>query len=391
MNMMSDRIKILQLMPNYHENSHNYSELAEQIAAAFSPEHYAVTSAFIYGKPEPGHPSSRAERTVYFDFPCEALHGLRLGLQRKIHGFLRHEAFDVVICHRFKLVNLLMWLNHWLRIPVCVGISHGFGEYNVFWRRQRTRWLVDDTWRFVGVSPAVKQYLLKMNCGFTEQNTVAINNAIDIERAESEHFSREEARARLNLPTGIRIIGTAGRLVRIKGHEYLIRAFARICEKYPDVHLCIIGNGKEEEKLRAEIARHEIQNRVHLPGFVAGAKRYVRAFDIWTLPSLTEGLPLALLEGMIGRLPIIASDIPSMRFIIEGAGGIAVPPENTDALAKALDHYLALSALELDAIGEKTYSYLCANHGIEEYRAKYLALVETALIRAGKLGDSRGG
>jgi glycosyltransferase involved in cell wall biosynthesis len=382
MNMKNSRVKILQLLPDYHENSHNYSDLAEQIAAAFPPERYALTSAFIRGKPEPGHPASRAERTVYFDFPHEALSGLRMGLPRKIHEFLRREAFDVVICHRFKLVNLLMWLNRLSRIPVCVGISHGFGEYDAFWRRMRMRLLVDDAWRFVGVSPAVRQYLLDRHCGFTEDNTTVINNAIDIERAESEQFSREEARARLNLPMGVRIIGTAGRLVRIKGHKYLIQAFARIREKHPDAHLCIIGNGREEEALRVEIARWGIQDKAHLPGFVAGAKRYVRAFDIWALPSLTEGLPLALLEGMIGRLPIIASGIPSMRFIIEGAGGIAVPPADADALAEALDRYLSLPESGLREKGEETCAYLRKRHGIEEYRARYLALVEAALARA---------
>jgi glycosyltransferase involved in cell wall biosynthesis len=388
--MMDERIRILQLLPDYHENSHNYSDLAEQIAAAFQRERYALTSAFIRGKPEPGHPTSCAERTVYFGFPQETLRGLRMGLPRKIHEFLCREAFDVVICHRFKLVNLLMWLNRLLRIPVCVGISHGFGEYDAFWRRQRARLLIDDAWRFVAVSSAVRQYLLDRRCGFNEENTTTITNAIDIDQAEIEQFSREEARQKLGLPAEGRIVGAIGRLVRIKGHIHLIRAFAQIGQKYPDTHLAIIGEGREETALRQEIIRLGLQGRVHLPGFFPGAKRYVRAFDIWTLPSFTEGFPLALLEGMIGHLPIIASDIPSMRIIIEGAGGIAIPPANADALAKGLDCYLSLPTSELLEKGEKTYAYLRKYHGIKEYQAKYLALVETALARVGKQGNSHG-
>jgi len=292
----------------------------------------------------------------------------------------------VVICNRFKQVSLMMWLNRLLRIPVCIGISHGLGEYDAFLRRQRARALIDSAWRFVGVSPAVKAYLVGKSCGFSERNTTTINNAIDIARAESEQYPREEARALLNLPSGqgIRMIGAAGRLVRIKGHSYLIKAFAAICDKHPDAHLAIIGNGREESALRTEIAQLGIQDRVHLPGFVAGAKRYVRAFDIWTMPSLTEGLPLALLEGMIGHLPIIASDIPAMRFLIDGAGGIAVAPADSEALAAALDQYLSLSSAELKAKGETAYGYLCRNHGIDEYRAKYLDLIEDALATTKK-------
>lgn len=380
--MRNDRVKILQLMPDYHENSHNYSDLTEQIAVAFSPERYAVTSAFIRGKPEPGHPASRAERTVYFNLPSNILRGLRLRLAWHIFRFCREERFDVVICNRFKQVNLMMYLNRFLEISVCIGISHGFGEYDAFWRRRRARLLIDDAWHFVGVSPAVKRYLLDRHCGFTEENTTAINNAIDIDRAESELFSREEARSRLNLPLDTRVIGAAGRLVRVKGHKYLIRAFARIREKHHDVHLCIIGNGREEGALKNEIARLGVQDRVHLPGFVAGAKRYVRAFDLWAMPSFSEGFSLALLEGMIGRLPVIASDIPAMRPVIEGAGGIAVPPGDDDALARALDSYLSLPASDLVEKGEKAYAYLRENHGIAEYRAKYLALVEKSLAKA---------
>lgn len=388
---MNKRIKVLQLQPDYHENSHNYSDLAEQIVAAFPREHYEVTSAFIRGKPEPGHPTSRAEKTVYFDLPDDALHGLRLQLLRQIYGFLRRESFDVVICNRFKQVSLLMHLNCLLRIPVCIGISHGLGEYDTLLRRLRARMLIDNSWRFVGVSPAVKHYLLGKHCGFTKENTTAINNAIDIARTESEQHSREEARKLLNLPQEARIIGAAGRLVRIKGHRYLIQAFAKICDQHPDTHLCVIGNGREEASLRAEIARLGIEQRVHLPGFVAGAKRFVRAFDLWTMPSLTEGLPLALLEGMIGHLPIIASDIPSMRFLIDGAGGIAVPPADVESLAGALEGYLSIPPSALAAKGEIAYEYLRKNHSIDEYRTAYRLLVEEALAKhaASRHKDSR--
>lgn len=381
---MNNRIKLLQLQPDYHENSHNYSDLAEQIVASFPRDRYEVTSAFIRGTPVAGHPTSCAEETVYFDLPDNALHGMRLGLLWKIFRFCRERKFDVVICNRFKQVSLMMLLNRILNIPVCIGISHGLGEYDAFWRRQRARLLINGAWNFVGVSPAVKSYLLEQNCGFTEENTTFINNAIDIKRAEAEQYPREEARALLNLPQQARIIGAAGRLVGIKGHKYLIQAFADICDKHPDTHLCVIGNGREEANLRAEIARLGIENRVHLPGFVAGAKRFVRAFDVWTMPSLTEGLPLALLEGMIGHLPVIASDIPSMRFLIDGAGGIAVPPADAEALAAALDEYLSMSPHDILTKGEQAYEYLCLNHGIAEYRAKYFGLVERAFVSSAR-------
>ena len=376
---MRERVKILQLQPDYNENSHNYSDLAEQIVAAFPKDRYAVTSAFIRGKPSEEHPASRAEKTVYFDFPHTALSGSRVRLMWTIYRFCRREKFDVVICNRYKQVNMLMLLNRWLKIPLCIGISHGFGEYDPFWRRQRAKLLIDESWRFVGVSPAVARHLVDQRCGFTQENTTAIINAIDIYKAESEQLSRHQAREALGLPQESRLIGAAGRLVAVKGHIHLLRAFANIADKHADALLAIIGEGRERSRLESEIARLGLHGRVHLPGFRAGAKRYVRAFDIWTMPSLSEGLGLALLEGMSGHLPIIASDIPAMRPLTEGAGGLTVPPADVDALADALDRYLSLSAADLKAKGEMAYTYLCKYHAIGKYHSEYLSLVESAL------------
>jgi glycosyltransferase involved in cell wall biosynthesis len=373
------RIKVLQIQPNYHENSHDYSDLAEQIIAAFPKDKYEVTTAFLQGKPAEGAERSRAENSVYFDLPDQMLRGLRLRVRWLLFQFLRQEKFDVVIANRYKPVSIMMQLGRWLRTPVCVGISHGFGEYAPYLRRFFARRSITPAWRFVGVSPAVQRYLLAQHCGFTEHNTVAITNAFDLQTAESRQYSREEARARLELPEQSRIVGAAGRLVKVKGHVYLIRAFAKISAKHPDARLAIIGEGKEESGLRAEIAHLGMQEKVILLGFRPGAKRYVRAFDIWTMPSLSEGLGLALLEGMSGRLPIIGSDIPAMRPLIDAAGGIATPPADVDALAAALDRYLSLANSDLVGKGELAYRYLRENHSIERYRSEYLKLVEDAL------------
>src|SRR5699024_7700193 len=102
-------------------------------------------------------------------------------------------------------------------------------------------------------------------------------------------------------------LGALGRLVPVKGHIYLLQAFAALKDRYPQVHLAIIGEGREEARLLAEVERLDLMGRVHLLGFRENALQYVRAFDVWTMPSLAEGLGLALLEGMSGHLPVIAS------------------------------------------------------------------------------------
>lgn len=379
---MLRRIKILQLQPDYNVKAHDFADLAEQIVKALPNERYEVIAAFLRGKPEPGEPVSRADRSVYFEFSDKQLKGLRLRAMWRLYQFCRVEQFDVVICNRFKPVNMMLQLNRWLQVPLCIGISHGFGEYDRFYRRRQARRLIDKAWRFVGVSPAVKQYLLDCKCGFTERNTVAITNAIDIEQAAALQHSREDARRLLGLDPHVRLLGALGRLVPVKGHIYLLQAFARLKDVYPQVHLAIIGKGREESRLLAEVERLDLGGRVHLLGFRENALQYVRAFDIWTMPSLAEGLGLALLEGMSGHLPVIASNVPAMLPLIEGAGGIAVPPADVEALSLALDRYLQLSDEQLLVKGEQAYAYLCGNHDIETFRQQYRQLIDESLSQA---------
>ncbi len=139
-------------------------------------------------------------------------------------------------------------------------------------------------------------------------------------------------------------------------------------------------------RLQQQIERAGLAGRVHLLGFKENALQYVRAFDLWTMPSLAEGLGLALLEGMSGHLPVIASDVPAMRPLIEGAGGggLAVKPADVASLTAALDTYLALDDQALRAKGEQAYDYLTREHDIEVFRQQYLQLIESGLSAATK-------
>lgn len=374
-----NRIRLLIIQPECHDRSHDPNDLVEQMIAAFPKEKYEITSAFLQGQPSPSHPPSAAEHVAYFDLPDHALKGMRLRLRWQLFRFCRERRFDVAICNRYKPVSLLMQLNRWLNIPVCIGISHGLGEYKGFWRRQLARWNMDQRWRFVGVSSAVTDYLTGLSCGFTAQNTTAISNAIDIAATEQAFLSREAARAELGITPEACIVGSIGRLVRVKGHIFLLQAFARIHERFPQAQLAIIGDGKEEGALRQEITRLGLEDKVLLLGFRKQAARFAQAFDLWVMPSLSEGLPRALLEGMCARLPVISSDIPALKPIVQGAGGLAVPAATVEPLAAALESYLAKPADELRQAGQAAYDYLCQHHSIAGYQASYRGLVEAAL------------
>lgn len=377
---MTRRIKILQLHPDYNVKRYDFADLGEQILHSLPSDHFETVSGYLRGRPGPDQPGSIASRSVYFEFADSDLKGLRIKAMRRLYRYCKAERFDVIICNRFKPLHMMMIINKWLRAPLCIGIAHSIGEYTRSYRRWGVKRCIDERWRMVGVSPAVKRYLLDCNCGFTEHNTAAIVNAIDVAQAESLQYPAEEARRQLGLPVGpARVIGTIGRLVPVKGHRFLIEAFARLAPHFPDIHLAIIGGGREETRLREQIGHLGLEDRVHLPGALPDALRYVRAFDIWAMPSLREGMALSLLEGMSAHLPVVASDIEALNPILVGTDSARVPPGDVEALTEALATYLQMPASQLEQKGEQAFSYLIQHHDIHAFRQRYRHLITDSL------------
>lgn len=373
------KIKVLQLHPKYNIKKIDISDLGEQIFKALPDDRFATVNGFFVGRPTESEPISCADQSIYFEFTEKQLKGLRITALWTLYKYLKKENFDVVICNRYKPVNMLLTLSRFLNIPLCIGIAHGFGDYDRAYRRKQVKKRINRKWKFVGVSPAVKDYLLGLKSGFTEENTVSITNAIDTEKAKEIILDKPAARMELGLNQSVEIVGALGRLVPLKGHANLIKAFALISSDYPNAHLAIIGDGRERNNLQTLIVNLNLEERVHLLGFQPDAIRLAKAFDIWVMPSFKEGLGLALLEGMCAQLPIIASDVPAMLPLIKGAGGIIIDPHSIKDIAAALKVYLDKSTKERVEIGQRAYEYLVNNHSIEDFKVQYLELIENGL------------
>jgi len=373
---MSRKIKVLQMQNRYNVNA---SDLAEQVIQGLPADRFEVTTLFLRGRPGPGEPESRAAHSLYLDFSQSDLKGLRLRALWQLYRLIRAERFDVVIAHRFKPMNMLMLLNWILPISLCIGVQHGIGDFDRAYRRWEARRLLKKNWRIVGVSRAVRDYLVGCGAGFNASNTVQINNAIDIGRAESLQHTREESRALLELPAEAFVFGAIGRLVPVKGHTYLLRAFAQIKDASPSALLVIIGEGRSRSELESLIVELGLQGRVLLPGAKSDALQYVRAFDAFVMPSLSEGLPLALLEGMSGRLPVLGSDIDSLKPILEDCGGRIFPVGDVPALAAQMQALMVLDDATRASEGEQAYQYLRREHAIEKFRCEYRVILDGAV------------
>lgn len=156
---------------------------------------------------------------------------------------------------------------------------------------------------------------------------------------------REEARAFFAKKLGRQIltetilIGTNAELTKNKGLLYLIDALPRLNldGDYRDLTSIVIGEGEDREKLQNQIRSLGLQNSVFLAGFIPEAARYLKAFDIFVLPSLKEGLPYTIMEAMFAGLPVIATNVGGIPDLVEHKKtGLLTAPKDVNALARML-------------------------------------------------------
>ena len=138
-----------------------------------------------------------------------------------------------------------------------------------------------------------------------------------------------------------------GRLSKQKNHEMLIRAFARIADKYPEENLQLYGKGDLEDQLRQLISELGLENRVFLNGATGQVPLVLKNAGIFVLPSDYEGMPNALLEAMAAGVPSISTDCPCggpAMLIRQEENGLLVPVGDVDALASAMERMLSDAA-----------------------------------------------
>lgn len=145
------------------------------------------------------------------------------------------------------------------------------------------------------------------------------------------------------------VVGSVGRLDRQKGFDVLLHALVDV----PEARLELVGDGDERRSLESLTADLGLSERVHFAGWSDNPRGALTSFDIFVLPSRFEGFPLAIVEAMLARLPVVASDVGSVReAVADGDTGLLVPPEEPRALAAALRALLD-DANRRSAFGER--------------------------------------
>ena len=277
---------------------------------------------------------------------------------RALMGWLRAGRCDVVITHSSTDSWLAALALRCLGRPVPIVRTRHISAPVP--RGPLSRWLyMRAAARVVTTGEALKRQLVERN-GFSESRIESVPTGIDAGRFRPGE--RKASRARFGLPQDRILVGIVATLRSWKGHAHLLDAFTHLPAH---IELVIVGDGPQREALEQRIARLGLRGRVHMQGQQADVLPWLRALDIFALPSFAnEGVPQALVQAMLVELPCVTTPIGGIPELAEHERtALLVPPRDPVALAAAIERLAGNEGLrrELGAAARKHcvegYSY----------------------------------
>jgi glycosyltransferase involved in cell wall biosynthesis len=178
----------------------------------------------------------------------------------------------------------------------------------------------------------------------------------------------------LNLSPEVNLLLTVGRLTEQKGHCYLIEAASKILSLHPQTHFLFVGEGELRTDLQNQANRFGHADKIHFLGNRNDVSALLAAADIFVLPSLWEGLSIALLEAMAAGKPIVATAVSGTSQVMTAEKhGLIVPAGDSSTLADAINRLLTNPA-QAKSMGQAARQHVIANYSAEKQAEEHVAL-----------------
>jgi glycosyltransferase involved in cell wall biosynthesis len=229
----------------------------------------------------------------------------------------------------------------------------------------------------IAVSDQVKEAMLQ-TFGHVEDKITVISNGVDVKRY-NQPIDKAMVRSELGFSGDTPLLAMVGRLQEQKGHRYLIEAVSIILPEYPEIQVLFIGEGDLRDELQSQVETLKLGRHIHFLGSRPDVPQLLAASDVFVLPSLWEGLSMALLEAMAIGLPVVASEVSgTVQVILPNETGYLVPPRDVPALAKAIIQVLSDPARS-QAMGIAARQRVEMAFSAQKQAAEHLALYRRLL------------
>lgn len=303
----------------------------------------------------------------------------------RLWWFLSRSKYDIVHTHTSKAGFVGRLAARLAGIPVILHTVHGFAFHEASSRRALRVYAFLETFAayacdlMITVSQYHRRWALELGIS-SAQKLIAIPNGIAAARVCVER-GRESVRREVGVAAATMLLLSTGRLAKGKGIEYLLEAAQVVArENTVSFKLVFAGTGPLHESLKQRVYELGLHEQVIFLGFRDDIGDLLAASDVVVLPTLREGLSIALLEAMAAGKPIITTTIGSnLEATNDGAAALLVPAKDVAALARAITRFYedaslrVAKSLKAKEIFDHHYT---EDRMLESYRAQYLELVE---------------
>ncbi len=305
--------------------------------------------------------------------------GLDPGWIYKCIKLIRQKKIDLLHTHEFAM-NVYGCIAAWItRIPVITTV-HGRSYYGDRWRRRLAyQFVAKHSLRMVAVSEDIRRFMIEQ-VSVRSRYLITIYNGID----PKVYCTTEDGiqiKKELKIADAAPVIGTIGNLYPVKGHTYLLKAAVQVVRNYPEAVFLFIGRGNLLNQLQEEAGRGGIAKNVRFLGFREDIAAFLQTMDIFVLPSLSEGLPLSLLEAMAAGKPAVATNVGgNPEVMLDGETGFLVPPKDPESLASRII-LLLKDKLLAQKFGANGQQRVYEKFSLERMVNAYQQIYEAAFLR----------
>ena len=313
-------------------------------------------------------------------FEKEGIQAYSMSFSKGKLPFTIYQLKQTIKVHQIKLIHahdniatLAAYLMKRLyRLDVKV-ISHVHNCYP--WLEQESfnkkidQWLRPQIDFNIACGQRVTEYYSKYAPYFSLKKTAILSNTIEINHLSLDENDLEVMRELYDISSQKIIIGFVGRLSEQKGLISFINEFSQHKESFDDCQFLLVGRGEQEQEIKELIKRLRLESYFVLTGFQENTDLFYQLMDIFFLPSFYEGLPMAILEAMAAKVPIVSMNVGSIKELLQDNCGILIQPNCYDEFLLQL-HELKKNSSFQRKIALNGYNHVMQHYEIRAYRTQ---------------------
>lgn len=298
---------------------------------------------------------------------------------RYIRKYIDEQGIEIVHSHGYKSDIYAFFSVFWNKRPIQLVASSHTWKLSTCWEKMYKLvdlYILKRFNKVVAISNEIRIELLKS--GIDENRILIIYNGIDVNISDNQILDSNQLL--LEKSANSVFIGTVSSLTVEKAQHDLIAAFSQIQQEFSEVRLIIVGDGNQRDLLENQVKERGLVDKVLFTGYRKDVNQLYKLFDIFALVSYSEGLPMAMLEAMACRIPVVVSRVGAIPDVInDRENGLLIDAGNIRDIASSLRLLIENPAL-MKAMGERGRETIVSRYSSNRMAQEYQKIYDEVLF-----------